>query len=366
MTVLGFAPRAVALAFTASLVACDHATPYRIGIALDRLGTEGATLAANKVNAQGGINGHPLELSNVEGAGGTNARLALRTAERLAADPGILAVVGHTNSGTSLTASQVYNARHVLQIAPTATAALYGRAGPYSMRLVASDVHQASYLADHVLAIRPRPRVAVMFVNNDYGRPLHGMVVERLRAGGVTPAYDAPFDGADMRSGADLLASLIRARPTLLIWIGRDAAFTQLSQGLRDSLPALTVFASDGFGGERVPKDTLHRYDAVQYVRLVNIERADTALQRVRAAVRRAGHGELSDQAVLSHDAVMLLAEAIRAAGPKREAIRDWVARIGRDLPAFPGLSGPIAFEADGDRAPQYFLVRADRKEEFE
>ena len=52
----------------------------------------------------------------------------------------------------------------------------------------------------------------------------------------------------------------------------------------------------------------------------------------------------------------MLLAEAIRHAGGNREAIRDWLARVGRDVPAFRGLSGAIAFQNGRDRAPTYFL----------
>ncbi|HEY5440566.1 MAG TPA: ABC transporter substrate-binding protein, partial [Gemmatimonadaceae bacterium] len=102
-------------------VGCDRAGPYRIGVVLDDDGFRAASLAAEQVNADGGINGHRLELRNIGGAGSTKARVALETAERLATDPNILAVVGHTNSSASLAASQVYNMRHVAQIAPTST-----------------------------------------------------------------------------------------------------------------------------------------------------------------------------------------------------------------------------------------------------
>ena len=195
------------LAVCVAGIGCDRASPYRIGVVLDFVGTEGASRAAEKINAAGGINGHRLELRDVGGATSTSARMALETAERLASDPTVLAVVGHTNSSSSLAASQVYNARRLVQIAPTSTSPLYSHAGRYSFRLVTSDAHQGVFLADQVLARAPRPRTAVVFVNNDYGRPLHGVVIARLRSLGVTPVYDAPFSGQDSRDDAELGAS---------------------------------------------------------------------------------------------------------------------------------------------------------------
>jgi ABC-type branched-subunit amino acid transport system substrate-binding protein len=94
----------------------------------------------------------------------------------------------------------------------------------------------------------------------------------------------------------------------------------------------------------------------VRFVRLVDMNRPDSVLQRLRVATRNAGRGEISDQTVLAYDAVTILAEAIRAVGPHRVAIRDWLVRLGSGAPAFEGLSGPIAFGVKGERTSQYFM----------
>ena len=149
---------------------------------------------------------------------------------------------------------------------------------------------------------------------------------------------------------------MTRARPTLLIWIGRAAQFGFIARDIRRALPALAVLASDGFGGPALAHDSAHALDGVRYVRLVDYSRPDTALTRLVASYRDAGFGEITDQAVLAYDAVLLLAQAMRERGAEREAIRVWVASIGRFRPPFPGLSGPIAFPTGGDRAPLYVL----------
>ena len=349
----------VALASLSVLaIACDRTSSYRIGVVLDADGVRGAAFAAQAINLAGGVHGHRLELVTMPGASATSASVALTTAERVASDPNVLAVVGHTNSSASLAASQVYNARHVTQIAPTTTTPLYSRAGPYSFRLVASDDHQGLFLARQVLSRSPRQRTAVIFVNDDYGRALASVVIRELQAAGRAPAYSTPYsehlDG--FRDHAEVVGALARARPDLLIWIGRSLDFSQIARELWEALPHLSVLASDGFGGPALSQDSLQTLARVRYVRLVDYSRPDTVLVRLMAQYHNAGFGELTDQAALAYDAVSLLAQAMRERGAKRDAIREWVASVGRSSPPFPGVTGPIAFPTGGDRAPVYVL----------
>ena len=340
-------------------IACDRTSSYRIGVVLDADGIRGASFAAQAINSAGGIHGHRLELVTMPGASTTSASVALTAAERVASDPTVLAVVGHTNSSASLAASQVYNAKHVTQIAPTTTTPLYSRAGPYSFRLVASDEHQGLFLAKQVLRQSPRTRTAVIFVNDDYGRALAAVVIRELHAAGRAPAYSTPYtehtDG--FQDHAEVVGALSRARPDLLIWVGRAVDFSQIALEIRAALPNLSVLASDGFGGPALSQDSLHTLTGVRYVRLVDYSRPNTALARLMAQYRNAGFGELTDQASLAYDAVLLLAQAMRERGRKRDAIREWVASVGRSTPPFPGVTGPIAFPTGGDRAPVYVLA---------
>lgn len=339
--------------------ACRDGTPYRIGAVLDDDGLHGAMLAVEQINADGGIDGRRLEISSRGEAGSTRARVAIQAAEHLAADPAVLAIVGHTNSSASLAASQVYNALHVVQIAPTSSSPLYSTAGPYSFRLVGSDEHQGVFLANEIISHYRASRIAIVFVNDDYGRPLRGLVVTRLRAAGIIPVAEVPYvsDGSPTEH-AELVAPVRDSRPDVLLWIGRARDFGPVRATIRDAAPALHIIASDGFdsGGVGGNQELLGEFTGVRYVRLVDHRRTDPAFLRLRARHERDGRGEPSDQAILSYDAVLLLAEAIRRAGPDREAIRSFLSQVGRGGPAFAGVSGPIAFQGVGDRIPQYFL----------
>src|SRR2546428_6664708 len=104
---------AVVLTSAFAIQGCSRDTPVRIAVVMGGDGTDGARLAAQTVNAAGGVRGRPLELVVVAGKIQTSARTALLAADSLANDPSILAVIGHSNSSASLAASQIYNAAHV-------------------------------------------------------------------------------------------------------------------------------------------------------------------------------------------------------------------------------------------------------------
>lgn len=348
---------AAAMLALSLVAACRDTRPYVVGVVLASEGEQGARLALEHINASGGVRGRPLEARNFSGAYNSGARVALQVAESLSRDPRVVAVIGHTNSSASLAAAQVYNEQHVAQIAPTTTAPLYSQAGPYSFRLVASDEHQARFLADQVMA-KSGARIAIVYVNDDYGRALHMMLDGALAQREVRPVYEGSYVEDDTANGAaELIGTIAAARPTILVWLGRASEFKRIAARLRADLPTVEVIASDGFGGSAVESDSGGLFDGVRYVRMVDVDRADTALQRVRAEYGKLGRGDLPDQAALAYDAVLLVAQAIREVGPDRERIRDWLARLGTDHPAYPGITGPLSFQRLGDRTPSYVLV---------
>src|SRR5262249_12266729 len=65
-----------------------------------------------------------------------------------------------------------------------------------------------------------------------------------------------------------------------------------------------------------------------------------------------------------AYDVVHLLAQAIAAVGVRRDAIRDYLARVGRDVPAFDGVTGSISFndaERESSRAVIIGVVQDGR-----
>ena len=336
---------------------CRSREPVQIGIVISEEAVAAARLAAAEINATGGIHGRPLALQVIAG-GNTRASPALAAAERLSLDATVIGIVGHSNSSASLSAAQIYNARRVVQIAPTSSAPLLSQAGPYTFRLVASDVHQARFLADRIMADNARPRTALFFVNDDYGHALHQELRARLARGNVPVVYDAPYSHEDALSDVAAIArSIADGRPELLVWLGRSRQLRQLLPALRLAVPELRILASDGINDVDTERNADGALTGVRYVWLFDPTASRAPLNGLRARFLAATGAPLTAEAALTYDAVMLLTTAARAVGTDREAIRDYLASLGSRRPAYEGATAAFAFDDNGDPRPAYYLA---------
>lgn len=351
--------RAMAAMLGLAIAACSTSRPVRIGVVMTADGVIGAQLAAADINATGGIDGRTLELVVVEEQNATLPQEAITTAERMAADSRVLAVIGHHRSSVSLAASQIYNARRLAQIAPNSSAPLYTQAGPYSFRLVASDVHQAAFLAARIAGMSPVPRIAVLYVNNDYGRAFRGLLQAALREAGTPPVYEAPFLDGEARFTQhrdDLLRSLEGTRPDLLVWIGGAPELALLRSELREAHPRLRVLASDDVTGDGAAFARLRPVAGDLMVSYVDVTAARPALRRVASRFESVSGRPLTSAAALTYDAVSVVATAMRSGAADREGIRRYLESLSLPDRAYPGITGGIRFDVNGDGQPSYVL----------
>ncbi|MGH9260884.1 MAG: ABC transporter substrate-binding protein [Acidimicrobiales bacterium] len=362
--------RMVALAMACGLAACAGADdPVLIGVAGPFSQSRGvameraARLAADEINARGGVGGRPLEL--VFSDDSASDSVAVQVADRFAADPAVVAVVGHLNSGTSLAAARRYGAgRHPLvMITPSASSPALSGLSPYVFRACPSDVAHGAELARLAREQLGARRAAVIFDNDDYGRGLRrSFVAEFTRLGGTVIEEDPvlppdvrlePFlsrigavGGVDVlvlathRETAELALRERAARGLRWPIIGGDAlsgieALGSLAEGVRVSLAYLTDQP-----GER-----------------------NAAF--VAAYARAYGAGAVPDhRGAAAYDVVHLIAEAVEDVGPDRRAVRDYLAGLGTRHPSFEGVTGTLAFDDRGDmpdRAVAIGVVRGGR-----
>ena len=85
------------------------------GIAMLR----GAQLLADKINAEGGIHGHPLVLQPFDDR--RNTEQAEKVAEQIGTNKDIIAVIGHGSSTASRAAGNLYRLYKVPAVTPTST-----------------------------------------------------------------------------------------------------------------------------------------------------------------------------------------------------------------------------------------------------
>jgi branched-chain amino acid transport system substrate-binding protein len=317
---------------------------------------QAAQLAVSEVNARGGIDGRLLLLVLRDDS--ASADVAVRVAQELYDTPGLVAVIGHLTSGATIAAAPVYNggSRPVLQISPSASSPEVSRAGSYTFRICPSDSVHGERLADWALSQLGARRAAVIYQNDDYGR-------------GVRRTFSRSFTtmGGEVVTEDPYVASLPTFEPYLRRLRARGGADVVMIAGTRaggerivatmDSLGiTYPVLGGDGLAGiENSDIDAEGTFISAAYLP----DRPGAQNQAFVAAYREAyGEGQLPDhRGAGAYDVVHLLARALEAVGTDREALRDYIAGVGRETRSHLGVTGSIAFDESGDVPEKHVMV---------
>jgi branched-chain amino acid transport system substrate-binding protein len=329
---------------TALTTACGGAQqPAVVGYAFQISGQPSVAVARDEV-ASWPAGGPEIRFVFDSVAAGEPADVEIERAQRLVAVPGIVGVVGHAGSRGTLAGAPVYNEAGLPHVAPTSTSRLLRRAGPWTFSLAPDDSTEGAFIAEFVVASLGARAVSVFYVNDEYGEGLRDGVRAHLLPRGVTLLNEVSFGP---RSDVAVLveASLRRGRPDAVISAGRWGETAALARHLAARVPGIRVVAGDG--AMYLPRLAEAAGPAAAALFVVDFWVADSADPASREFVERyrrvTGAEPLGPQA-MSHDALMLLARAVRDVGPGREAIRHYLESLGRERLPYPGITGPISF----------------------
>ena len=277
-------------------------------------------------------------------------------AELFAADPSVVAVVGHPGSRDALLGAAVYNREGVPQVVPTGTSRALGRAGPWTFTLAPDDSVEGAFLANWAIDSTGARRIAVMYLGDEYGIG----ILEGVRGGLATrgmqlvdqvllPSQSCGGTAAVNREVYSAIgrALIQRERPDVIILASANANGWCVTDLIHGTDPSIWILAADGFDVRQRSAGTRgvyapDRLRGVSFWRRRNDDEA--SLEFVHRYSSATGRLPTAGDA-MEYDAYMLLRAAILDVGPDREAIRAWLESLGRRRPAWPGVTGPVSFD---------------------
>ena len=337
------------------LTACrPSAEPVRIGLAgpfSDPVGgpmRKAAELAVEEINAAGGIGGRPIELIARDDRGDPDS--AVSVAADLVAE-GVVAVIGHVYSGTTLAAAPVYGAgTSPVPVITPSSAPEIAQAGRHVFRLCPTDLEHGAALATWIQQGLHLTRASVLYLNNPYGRGVRQSFVARFTALGGEILRSDPYLGDSPDVGTYLDRIKADGRAEFLVVAGnRTEALAVLTQARARGI-MLPVFGGDGLEGleqdgaiaEGVTLTAAYfpTVDTPQNQRFVR-----TYLAKYPGSVAP------NQPAAAAYDAVYMLRDVIGVSGVGRRAITAALTSLGCDIPPYQGVTGILAFDGQGDLA---------------
>jgi branched-chain amino acid transport system substrate-binding protein len=347
----------LAIALSAALLTgCDN-TPsvIKIGVAqpmsgnLAALGQDmhnGVKLAVEELNKGGfKIKGKPVTIEIVVVDDRANVDTGKQVAQQLV-ENGVVAVIGHLNSGVSIAAAPIYAEKNIAQLAISTNPKYTDLGLATTFRLVANDTLQAKAIGSFAAGQIKAAKYAVVDDGTPYGKGLADGASDQLKKAGKEIALRQSFD--DKTTAFDELAGKLKEG-------GVEAVVSTLNDfqvlALMEALRKIDYTKLSILGGDTIKTTAMVKgaalVDALYATSPIVEAREFPAGARFLDSYRASFKMEPAYGGHYSYDAMHVLAGAIRRAeSAKPEAIVNAL----RSIDGYAPVTGSMKFDAKGEQ----------------
>jgi branched-chain amino acid transport system substrate-binding protein len=304
----------------------------------------GARLAVDEINASGlKIGGKTVRLELIGEDDQAEPKTATIVAQKLV-DDGVVAVVGHLNSGTSIPASKIYFDAGIPQISPSATAVKYTTQGHNTAyRVMANDAQQGRVLGQFAVTRLGAKKIAIIDDRTAYGQGLADEVEKAVKAAGGT-VVAREFTNDKATDFTAILTSIKGKTPDLIFFGGMDPQGGPMARQMQSLGLSARLLGGDGLQNGNFIKLAATDAEGV----MASSPGLPIDSMPGGAEFRKkfeAKFGPILIYAPYAYDAVHVLVTAMQRADSSEPA------KILAQLPKtdLQGVTGPVKFDAKGD-----------------
>jgi branched-chain amino acid transport system substrate-binding protein len=324
---------------------------------------EGIELAVEEINSKGGVVGRKIKVIHEDDKG--DPKTAVSALQKLITVDKVEIVIGATLSSTTLAAAPIAEKNKVIMLSPSAQSPKISEAGDYIFRIFASSTVEGKHLAELAKKFNVRS-AAILYINNDYGVGLKSVISQYLRENNIPVLDEEGYDVEikDFRAQIEKIKSLA---PEAIFLLGYPTDMgTILLQMKELGLKKLKtkIFAPNSFEAEEIIKIAKDAAEGVFYVYpvLPDLEYTKTIKQKFYDKFKK----EMNIYNAMGYDAVKILCfvieQVLKEKGkPDSEYVKDLLYKV-KD---FPGITGPITFDQNGDVVDRPMEVRIVKNGKF-
>ncbi|MCM1566575.1 MAG: ABC transporter substrate-binding protein [Dehalobacter sp. 4CP] len=320
-----------------STAGSETAEPYKVGAVLDISGTSSSLgtperdtllMMVDKINAEGGIQGHPIELIIEDNK--SDETEAVLAANKLI-EKGVLAVLGGSSSGTSMAIIKTVQDAQTPMISLAAASSIVEPVAErqWVFKTAQSDIVMINKIMEY-LKKNNMTKIAFMYMNNAYGDNGKKAISAAAPPNGITIVAEEKFDATDNDMTPQLTNIKSSGAQAVVVWAIPPSA-SILTKNYKDLGLTIPLIHSHGVGNQKFIELAKDAADGV----ILPIGKLPVADQIADSDPQKAvltsyinDYQNKYNTAPNSFggyaaDALSLLVKAIEKAGPDRSAIRD-------------------------------------------
>jgi branched-chain amino acid transport system substrate-binding protein len=302
----------------------------------------GAQMAADDINAAGGVLGMNIVLSFGDDV--SDPKQGVSVANKFVGD-GVKFVDGHFNSGVSIPASEVYVENGVLEITPAATNPVFTERGLWNtFRTCGRDDQQGAVAGAWIAANKAGAKVAVIHDKTPYGQGLADETKKAMNGAGLTEVMYEGVNIGDNDFNA-LISKMKEAGVDVVYFGGLHTEGGKLVRQMADAGLKAQFISGDGIVSAEFA--TIAGPAAEGVLNTFGPDpRNNPAAQDVVKKFRDAGF-EPEAYTLYSYAAIQVITQAITKAGSADDAQK--VAETIKSSGPWPTVLGELGYNEKGD-----------------
>ncbi len=305
-----------------------------------------AVMLAEQINAAGGINGHKLEVIIEDNEG--NAAKAVMKVKKLIND-GVCAIIGPTRSGDTMAVIPIIEKAKVPLVSCAAAEDIVKPVKKWVFKTPQSDSDAVRRIYEKMNDMK-LTKAAIMSGTTGFGAAGRRQLKKFAAEYGITIVADETYGPKD----TDMTAQLTKIKGTdaqaIINWAIVPAQ-TMVMKNKKQLGMTMPLFQSHGFGNVKYAQDAGAAADGVLFPcgRLLAVDTLPDAnpqkalLAKYKKDYESKFKTDVSTFGGHGYDAFMLVVDALKAVGPDRAKIRDYLEK----KQGFVGTAGIFNFSAD-------------------
>lgn len=298
----------------------------------------GINLAAEEINAAGGINGKKIEIISEDDEGAPEK--SVNAYKKIVTKDKAKLIIGSLTSGCTMAITSLAQAQKVLMIAPAATAPAITTAGDYVFRACFIDPFQGTVGAKFALESLGSKKAAILYdIGNDYSVGLTENFEKTFAAGGSIVAKES-YSTGDKDFNAQL-TKIKNANPDVVYLPDYYGTVALIAKQLRAQGINTPIVGADGWDGivDNAGDEVLNGYYSNHYA---NDATTGAVKVFVDAYTKKYNHAPTAF-AALGYDSLYMIKDAILAAGSADSAaVKDALLKTNGTY-----VTGNITFDAN-------------------
>lgn len=314
----------------------------------------GVELAIKEINASGGILGKKIEYSSLDTQ--SNPGVAKGLTQK-AVDDGVFAVMGPVFSGSIMVSMAETQRAEVPNFTGGEAAAITQKGNPYIFRTSFTQATAMPKVARYIAQNMKAKTVALIYVNNDFGKGGRDVVTKALMANGVQVVADISTDSGQVDFSAPVLKAKQSNADVIFVYTNEEESARALRE-LRKQGNTKPVVGETTLIGQKVIELAGEAANgAIAHVGLT-VDAPVPAMRAFRAKFEKA-YGYISDHnGIKGYTGVYILKAGIEKAGKvDRVAVAKALHGLTVSAAKEPAVIMDVSVDAYGDLDRQSFIV---------